>query len=319
MGLNYLGINISHDASVAYFKDNKLINVWYEDRYNYKKHWEPVVGDCFYLSILKNINFKPDFVCYGSYDKRNSWGNGDKQNDKSVIEKIQRQLEYPTYSFIQKEHQVYHALCGKHFSPFDEAMAIVIDAGGAQTHKPGYQEMQSIYYVNKTIVKKLWCHYSCRSFLELDRTWKHGYAPIVVKHIGGTECEFSALSVGANEFNRITSQLGFVGGKEAGKVMGLAAYADSKTKYDLDYNKVKQAKELQEETFEQTCEIIEKAYKYKKLDNFILSGGYFLNCTNNFKYVKRYPKLNFFVDPIAWDGGISIGAHLYYHEYNKEC
>ena len=52
MGLNYLGINISHDASVAYFKDNKLINVWYEDRYNYKKHWEPVVGDCFYLSIL---------------------------------------------------------------------------------------------------------------------------------------------------------------------------------------------------------------------------------------------------------------------------
>ena len=56
MGLNYLGINISHDASVAYFKDNKLINVWYEDRYNYKKHWEPVVGDCFYLSILKTLN-----------------------------------------------------------------------------------------------------------------------------------------------------------------------------------------------------------------------------------------------------------------------
>ncbi len=37
------------------------------------------------------------------------------------------------------------------------------------------------------------------------------------------------------------------------------------------------------------------------------------------EYVKKYPDLNFFVDPIAWDGGISIGAHLYYHEYNKRC
>lgn len=39
--------------------------------------------------------------------------------------------------------------------------------------------------------------------------------------------------------------------------MGLAAYADSKKKYDLDYDKVRQAKELQEETFEQTCKLIE--------------------------------------------------------------
>ena len=57
MGLNYLGINISHDASVAYFKDNKLINVWYEDRYNYKKHWEPVVGDSFYLDFGDGIYY----------------------------------------------------------------------------------------------------------------------------------------------------------------------------------------------------------------------------------------------------------------------
>ena len=316
--MNYLGINISHEVSVAYFKDHELINIWYEDRYNFDKHWEPTGKDSFYLSLLKNINFKPDFVCYGSYDKRNSEWYG-KDNDEVVIKKIQQQLDNPPYFFTGNEHHVYHALCGKHFSPFKEAMAIVIDAGGAQTHKPGYQEMQSIYYVSNNFVKKLWCHYSCRSFLELDGTWKHGYAPVIVKNINGTECEFSALSVGANEFNRVGFQLGFRGGKDAGKVMGLAAYADSKKKYDLDYSKVTRAKELQEETFEQTCKIIEKAYKYKNLNNFILSGGYFLNCTNNFKYVKKYPNLNFFVDPIAWDGGISIGAHLYYHEYNKRC
>ena len=49
--MNYLGINISHEASVAYFKDHELINIWYEDRYNFDKHWEPTGNDSFYLSL----------------------------------------------------------------------------------------------------------------------------------------------------------------------------------------------------------------------------------------------------------------------------
>ena len=42
-----------------------------------------------------------------------------------------------------------------------------------------------------------------------------------------------------------------------------------------------------------------------------------MNCLNNFKLVKKYPKLNFFVDPIAHDGGTAIGAALYYENYKK--
>ena len=45
-------------------------------------------------------------------------------------------------------------------------------------------------------------------------------------------------------------------------------------------------------------------------------GGYFLNCSNNFKYVKQFPNLNFFVDPVPHDGGTAIGACIYYENYN---
>ena len=93
--------------------------------------------------------------------------------------------------------------------------------------------------------------------------------------------------------------------------MGLSSYAYCQNKYNLNYEKVNLAKEAQEKSFEKTCVLIEKALKFNNTSNIVLSGGYFLNCSNNFKYVKKYPNLNFFVDPIPHDGGTAIGACLY--------
>jgi carbamoyltransferase len=82
-----------------------------------------------------------------------------------------------------------------------------------------------------------------------------------------------------------------------------------------DYNKSIGIKEVHEKTFIDTCYLREKAYELKKIKNFVLSGGYFLNCSNNFKYIKKYPEFNFFVDPIPHDGGTAIGACIYYDKY----
>jgi predicted NodU family carbamoyl transferase len=60
---------------------------------------------------------------------------------------------------------------------------------------------------------------------------------------------------------------------------------------------------------------MEKAITYSDCKNIILSGGYHLNCSNNFKLVKLFPKYNFFVDPICHDGGTAVGAALYYENY----
>lgn len=87
---------------------------------------------------------------------------------------------------------------------------------------------------------------------------------------------------------------------------------------NFKYNKFKQyaniAKKCQIETERQTIRLIQRALDLSGSKNIVLSGGYFLNCVNNFNYLKYFPDVNFFVDPIANDAGTAIGAaRWFYH------
>lgn len=312
-----LGINISHDLSIGFFENNILKNFWYEDRYNCQKHWPDKIdfeklNDVFLLSILKNIDFIPDQVVYASYSRNKS----DKFKDIDIIKKIQKQLKHPKYFFNEKNHHIYHALNAFYFSKLNEAMIIVVDGGGAQPLDNLYQEMETIFYVNKKSIYKLYQHLSNRRFMKVGFDIQDYSSLVSTLYLNGTEYNFSSKSVGGMEFNRATELIGFKnGGHDSGKLMGLSSFGYSSRKFDLDYEKIEIAKKTQEKTFYETCELIEKAYDYKKIKDFVLSGGYFLNCSNNFKYVKKYPNFNFFVDPIPTDAGTAIGACIYYEDY----
>jgi carbamoyltransferase len=71
------------------------------------------------------------------------------------------------------------------------------------------------------------------------------------------------------------------------------------------------ADKLQTVTFIHTCNLIKKALDITGKNKIVLSGGYFLNCVNNYKYTKAFPNVEFFVDPIAHDAGTAIGAAKY--------
>jgi carbamoyltransferase len=72
------------------------------------------------------------------------------------------------------------------------------------------------------------------------------------------------------------------------------------------------AKKLQDETLKHTNKLIEKALKLSNSRNIVLSGGYSLNCVNNFKYLQELPSdVNIFIDPISNDSGTSMGAAKY--------
>ena len=96
--------------------------------------------------------------------------------------------------------------------------------------------------------------------------------------------------------------------------MGLAAYKNKNTSISKSLLNI--ANKAQEETLEEKINLIKKAKKYSDCKNIILTGGYHLNCLNNFKLVKQFPELNFFVDPIPYDGGTAVGVALYEH-YKK--
>lgn len=311
--MKILGINFSHNFSICVYENNEIKDIWYEERFNINKTWEIDKDEDFnyhLISILKKINFKPDLVCYSSFYRSNYF----KCTDYDIINTIQKQLDNPAYFFNIHNHHIYHALCAFYFSNFQEAMSIVIDGGGAQPFDDQYQEMESIFYLNKKLIYTLYQHLSNRRFIRTANNIENysGYA--YYQHIKNIEFLFTSDSIGGLDFSRTCSLIGF-NEKDAGKLMGLSSYAYTDKKYNLNYEHVKLAKKAQEKSFNSTCLLIEKAHKYKKITNFVLSGGYFLNCSNNFKYVKKYPEFNFFVDPIPHDGGTAIGACIYYDKY----
>jgi carbamoyltransferase len=311
--MKILGINISHDFSICIYENNEIKDLWYEERFNTNKRWEIEENEDFnyhLISVLKKINFRPDLICYSSFYRSNKF----KCTDNDIINTIQKQLDNPNFFFNKHNHHIYHALCAFYFSSFEEAMSIVVDGGGAQPFDDQYQEMESIFYLNKKLIYTLYQHLSNRRFIKISNNIEYYSTYGSHDFKKNIEFLFSSNSVGGYDFLRICSLIGFKD-VDAGKLMGLSSYAYTDKKYNLNYQDVELAKKTQEKSFNSTCSLIEKAYSYKKIKNFVLSGGYFLNCSNNFKYVKKYPEFNFFVDPIPHDGGTAIGACVYYDKY----
>jgi|TARA_R100001510_G_C7636636_1_gene194712 predicted NodU family carbamoyl transferase len=316
--MKILGVNTSHHPSICIYEDNKISKFYNEERFTLRKNVSPESYKFkLYQSILHHIDFKPDVVCYASFHRSLN-----EVTDKEIIDVLQKQLGNPLYFFDEKKHHLYHALCGKYFSNFKDAICIVIDSGGASTYKPPFREVQSVYYVDDAGIVPMYKH-STLADTVIELVNAHQFDAFHQKNLTfeyktfleGYEQSFSSKIKGGLHFNLGSEICGFKYGHDAGKLMGLSSYAYCNKKYDLDYEKVKIAKNVQEIAFDETCELIDR-FRFKS-NNIILSGGCALNCSNNFKYVKKYPDLNFFVDPIPGDSGTAIGACIYYDKYKR--
>jgi carbamoyltransferase len=305
--MNILGINISHNCSIAFYKNKILTDLYEEERFNNLKFFNPITDGSFLICLDEKLNFKPDVVCYSSYGRT-------ENKDFKIIKNIQKQLNHPKYYFDKQDHHIHHACCGYYFSKYDEAMAIVVDGGGAHDKNHiGYQEMESIFYISKNKILKKYQHKSNRRFCIGDPAiYDYSkYAKSIYEN--GTEYLFSSQSIGGFLFTMGCFNIGLK--TEPGKLMGLASYSKTNKNFNLNKDKINTAQKIQEISFERTCWLIEKAFRYKKIKNFVLTGGYFQNCSNNFKYIKKYPEFNFFVDPVPHDGGTAIGVCFYYENY----
>jgi len=73
------------------------------------------------------------------------------------------------------------------------------------------------------------------------------------------------------------------------------------------------ANRLEHDSLFHATQVIQKAVDMiPDCKNIVLSGGYSLNCTNNYKYLQAFPEHQFFVDPIPHDGGTAVGCALDY-------
>ena len=301
-----LGVNISHNVSCAYFENNIFKEYYEEDRFNKIKNYEPESfesGDYTYeyqmLKKFKNITF--DVVVFSSVDR------GFLQVELPIIKHILKQVKYKEYYFDINNHHIYHAVCGHYFSKFDEAVALVSDGGGEIIFHPFFRAIQSIFLINKKEVISKYKYFSNNklnyfdNFVPIERYVKKN-KDIKIDHVLSNKLR-SGL-----RYIYYLNKAGF-SNHEEGQLMGIAAYKNKNT--DISKEVLEIANKAQEETLQETIELVEKVKEYSDCKNIILSGGYHMNCSNNFKLVKHFPKLNFFVDPIAHDGGTAVGVAAY--------
>ena len=300
--MRILGINTSHNPSICQVTDGKVD--WYieEDRVRREKYWAPSVEDTFYHSIKKHLKIHPDYIIVASYDRDFYNIEIPFKEDIKICDKISSDLNQQVH-FYKTQHHIYHAYTAFHLSKFDEAIVVVMDGGGGQEF-PMYQEIESIYLMNKNEWQRKYLHASIIRMVEQFKLIKPPTKEFIMN-----DCDIvlsAEKSMGYKFADMAVEYMLKHGGEEAGKIMGMASYPEFERPY-----------KLQKESTEYTIKLLKRAIKYSDCKNIILSGGYALNCVTNYECVKAFPKHNFFVDPIAHDGGTAMGAALWMYDTNK--
>ena len=244
-----------------------------------------------------------------------------KGEDDLINEALAKQVNVEQYDFKQ-EHHYFHAVCGSYLAPYDECIVITWDGGGFQSHFidwPNYQEIECIYHYKNEEVKPLYKRYSNHRFvndlsMRLFENWGEDSCVCYEDEthiINGVESVFTCMpSMGMN-FSNMSYALGCdEHGRAAGKVMGMASYGKPVKNV---WSKHTTANFLEHDSLEHAKTVIQKAIDLvPDCKNIVLSGGYSLNCTNNYKYLEAFPEHQFFVDPIPHDGGTAVGAAVDY-------
>ena len=240
---------------------------------------------------------------------------------------VAEQLGLENYTY-EIEHHMYHAECGYYMSPWREkenAIVLVQDGGGCKRYHdtyPNYQEMETIYLCQpEKAPTRQWGRMSDNRFMDnmgQDNFWEFQKnavieTPIFETEIDGVPTVFSSQPSMGQNFSSLSLYFGFDKlGRAAGKVMGAASYHEFDQTADLgDFTMHSLGNFLQQKSYEYTVKLIQKAIDLNPdVPNIILSGGYALNCTNNAKYLEAFPNHQFFVDPIAHDGGTAVGGAI---------
>lgn len=384
--MKILGINISHHGSSCLLEDGNIKFYLEDERICRIKGYcisYPAIDEVFesqrlpiyFLEeVLKHTNHI-DYIVFSSFGRESNnifttdSGQEIEISDEVIIEQYLDRLQeggvtWGKVIFEREYHHIYHAANGFYASGFDDAVALVMDAGGALYNydDPDYfRELESIYSCDyKEGILKKWQHFGYTGSCPGREKELNISTESYFLHKEDNNVFSNTLSCGPL-FNRMSYYLGFKWGPDAGKVMGMASYCkDSEinsgwwdeinwytnddginvtsqnlSKYivkkspfpfkreDFDEEsfsyKCKVAKKLQDETFKHTATLIKKAIEITGSKNLILTGGYFANCMNNYRYLKELPKgVKLYVDPIPNDAGTALGAAKFlYYELTK--
>lgn len=343
-----LGVNISHHPSICLLDDGEIVYYLEDDRLNRKKEEEwPHDAAMQCLTNVRKYTDHVEHIIFCSYVK-DKWC---EFADDVTIDQVKNNLELYgiTYDeeYYLREHHLFHASSAFYSSPFDEAAALVCDGGGAPVNMVlTNKEAESMYYFDGNSIDTIHKHHGWYDPDCYDSCIRVN-DKLVITHSLSTGGIFNLIS-GILELGSAGQTMGvspygkpddypedwFYYDHDAAvwvtdnkvlldtirRVLDCPNF-DTEFAKDLSWDNLPPrpgfkdmsniSAKCQVETRKQTIRLIKQLLDKTDTKNVVLSGGYFLNCVNNYHYIKEFPEINFYVDPCAHDGGTAIGAAFY--------
>jgi len=259
-------------------------------------------------------------------------------------------------TYMMSEHHIGHAASAFYGSGFTSAVAVIIDGSGShkvfniddKNQTAGY-ETESIYkcsYPNgfEPVYKRYSDGINTRfddGINEIDPSVTVTKAYEAVTEYLGFGFIEAGKTMGLSPYGKDDPDVPmfFINGKgnknllipkyPMGAIIDESRYPYLQRKQDPknwhnDFSMVTEqdknmAYNIQKEAEEYVIQLIQKAIDLTGEKNVVLSGGFALNCVANYKFVKHFPDINFYVDPIAHDGGTSVGlSKLAWHSISGD-
>jgi carbamoyltransferase len=323
-----IGINPGHNSSVAVVVDGELTLYVEEERLSrVKRDGAPMAALMQAIDTVDHLDVLAVVGTHGGESGSLPW-RGDGVFE-ALVRKLRPEWEFQVVS-LASMHHLTHAACAYRHSGFDQAVAVIVDGSGAAHQLSD----GSVAFETESII-------DCASLNDMKVTWQR----LGTNRLEGPAGEENVVvedRVGiVKAYEAATAFCGwhFI---EAGKTMGLAPYGAALCKVSqlsgmyrdgrfsrdvfrnaypagafldvegLDPNNEDHCKEvasrIQSVTEAAVMRLIEKAVEMTGKKQVVIAGGYGLNCVANYEFAKRFPDLDLWFEPLAYDGGTAMGA-----------
>lgn len=338
--MKILGISTLHDSSVCLIENGQLKKFFKEERLTrLKRDSDPRES---IKAALENVD-KIDILAYaptaevvGNYNDLYLW-----------VDEIKKYSKIDRTINLAYDHHKVHASLAFYNSGFEEAAVIVVDGQGSVL-SDYISEAESIFkasYPDNLI--PIYKNFGNKwGFTQKNKIPKYDNCEVVCKSYLGIVMMYCSATVLIGEHPL-----------DNGKTMGLAAYGEKNNfpnflmnnntiinhkmftqpfpeipEYKPNINKkinnvskenyqfyANYAAHVQDQSELAMMALIKKTIEKTGLKNICITGGYGLNVVANSKYLKEFPGVNFYFEPIADDSGNSIGAAmLIYRQESKD-
>jgi len=345
-----LGINVGHNGATALYKDSELIFYIEEDRLSRLKYdGNPFLGIEKAFEYTDHIDF---IILCGTRNAFGQvpWTGEDAYT--CLVRKKQPFHHLETIK-MGDDHHMTHAMTAFYNSGFDDAAAIVIDGAGSGIDIPDLKEIwmetwevESIWsmgypaqitrhlvhygtnLVDSFELKDNKCHVEVSDGHGITKSYE-----AVTQYLGFHAIE-AGKTMGIAPYGKPNDSIKIHDGRfnnrslikpkfPAGNVIRCDLNPELKEKEGdiswhtnpdlIDDFRKDLAYAVQKSAEERVIALIRKAIKLTGKKKIVMAGGFVLNCVANYEFLKEFPDVEFYHEPVSHDGGNVMGVcqHVY--------